>query len=208
MNFAGKGWVNIFLAHGDWCEGFQRHSITPYIHIMVYHVPSMLYTEVWQPQPVLGTRLVDHTHFSIELYILYTHQGFLQRVGGPGIPLSPPSPPKKSWVWLLLWCHSYLILRVTGRTCMCPQNVIWKVCFRLHQKQSTKFKIFRGGGGGGGVLPPNPLVAMHTYARSYHPATIMFPPFPQLKILYETLLMYAILYQQYSRVVGSYCKIM
>jgi len=37
-----KDWVNKFLALGDRCEGFQRRSITPYVHIMVYHVPSML----------------------------------------------------------------------------------------------------------------------------------------------------------------------
>jgi len=37
-----RDWVNKFLALGDQCEGFQRRSITPYIHIMVYHVPSML----------------------------------------------------------------------------------------------------------------------------------------------------------------------
>ena len=42
MNMQAKDWVNNFLALGDRCEGFQRCSITPYIHIMVYHVPSML----------------------------------------------------------------------------------------------------------------------------------------------------------------------
>ena len=42
MNIQVKDWVNNFLALGDRCEGFQRCSNTPYIHIMVYHVPSML----------------------------------------------------------------------------------------------------------------------------------------------------------------------
>ena len=42
MNMQAKDWVNNFLALGDRCEGFQRRSITPYIHIMVYHVPFML----------------------------------------------------------------------------------------------------------------------------------------------------------------------
>jgi len=42
MNMQAKDWVNNFLALGDRCERFQRCSITPYIHIMVYHVPSML----------------------------------------------------------------------------------------------------------------------------------------------------------------------
>jgi len=42
MNMQAKDWVNNFLALEDRCEGFQWRSITPYIHIMVYHVPSML----------------------------------------------------------------------------------------------------------------------------------------------------------------------
>ena len=36
-----------------------------------------------------------------------------------------------------------------------------------------------------GAHPQTPLVGSHTFARYYHPATILFPP--QLKILYENL---------------------
>ena len=38
-------------------------------------------------------------------------------------------------------------------------------------------------------MPQTPLVATHTYACYYHPATILFlpPPHPKPKILYETL---------------------
>jgi len=44
-----KDWVNNFLTLGDWCEGFQWHTITPYIHI--YGVPCALHAaEVWQSQ--------------------------------------------------------------------------------------------------------------------------------------------------------------
>ena len=33
MNMQAKDWVNSFLVLRDWCEGFQQHPITPYIHI-------------------------------------------------------------------------------------------------------------------------------------------------------------------------------
>ena len=43
-------------------------------------------------------------------------------------------------------------------------------------------------------MPPDPpsrhaplCVRDHAFARYYRPATILFPPPPQLKILYETL---------------------
>ena len=37
-----KLWVHDFVELGDLMQGYQRKHVTPYMHIMVYHVPKML----------------------------------------------------------------------------------------------------------------------------------------------------------------------
>ena len=35
-------WVNLFLSLKDKEEGYSKTNITPYIHLLVYHVPKLL----------------------------------------------------------------------------------------------------------------------------------------------------------------------
>lgn len=35
-------WVNLFLSLKDKDEGYSKSNITPYIHLLVYHVPKLL----------------------------------------------------------------------------------------------------------------------------------------------------------------------
>ena len=39
-----KDWVNLFLKLGKYpfSDGYQNSKVTPYIHIMVYHVPTFI----------------------------------------------------------------------------------------------------------------------------------------------------------------------
>ena len=108
-------------------------------------------------------------------------QGFIQRgEGGGGWNFPPPPPPpeilKLSVVIILA---IYMLLNIS----MCHQNVVWKFCPRLRQKQSERTKIQKFPGG---ACPQTPLVGTHAFrtllSSCYHP---VFPP--QLKILYETL---------------------
>ena len=75
--------------------------------------------------------------FSAEAKCIQNMQGFIQRGGGPGTP-----PPRNLQIEYGYYCGAinigYLILHVIGRTCICHQNVVWKVCPRLCQKQSER----------------------------------------------------------------------
>lgn len=40
--FKAKMWVETFLSMSSVVQGYQRRNITPYMHILVYHVPQMI----------------------------------------------------------------------------------------------------------------------------------------------------------------------
>ena len=37
-----KDWIKLFMSLGSKCEGFQKKRVTPYMHLMVYHIPVMI----------------------------------------------------------------------------------------------------------------------------------------------------------------------
>ena len=37
-----KDWVELFTSLGSNYEGFGRRCVTPYMHILVHHVPEMM----------------------------------------------------------------------------------------------------------------------------------------------------------------------
>ena len=41
-NTQATKWVELFLSIGEYCDGYQTSNITPYIHIMVYHIPYFI----------------------------------------------------------------------------------------------------------------------------------------------------------------------
>ena len=45
-----KDWIKLFMSLGSKCEGFQKKQITPYMHLVVYHIPVMI--RVWKYQTV------------------------------------------------------------------------------------------------------------------------------------------------------------
>ena len=40
--FKAKMWVETFLSMSSVVQGYQRRNTTPYMHILVYHVPQMI----------------------------------------------------------------------------------------------------------------------------------------------------------------------
>ena len=37
-----KEWVDLFLSPRDKIDGYRKKNVTPYMHIMVYHIPKFL----------------------------------------------------------------------------------------------------------------------------------------------------------------------
>jgi len=37
-----KEWIKSFWTLGDECAGYKPHNVTPYMHIMAYHVPNFI----------------------------------------------------------------------------------------------------------------------------------------------------------------------
>ena len=37
-------WVNLFLSLRENCQGYKKANVTPYMHLMVYHIPKFLQT--------------------------------------------------------------------------------------------------------------------------------------------------------------------
>ena len=37
-----KDWIKLFMSLGSKCEGFHKKRVTPYMHLMVYHIPVMI----------------------------------------------------------------------------------------------------------------------------------------------------------------------
>lgn len=40
--FKAKTWIETFLSMSSVVQGYQRRNITPYMHILAYHVPEMV----------------------------------------------------------------------------------------------------------------------------------------------------------------------
>ena len=94
--------------------------------------------------------------------------------GVGALEFSPPEILKLSMVVIVV--HSYLISHVTGRTreyvsskC-CLESLSQIVSEAIWEDLNSKFSR--------GVCPQTSLVAAHTYACYYHPATVLFSPPP------------------------------
>ena len=35
-------WITTFTSLGSLCQGYQKERVTPYMHIMAYHVPKLM----------------------------------------------------------------------------------------------------------------------------------------------------------------------
>ena len=97
--------------------------------------------------------------------VRYSTGFYIEGGGGPGIP-----PPE---ILKLRVCYYISYLHVTEQNYV-SQNVVWKVCPRLHQKQDVNSKLY---------FVRFAACATGNISFCYHPV----PPPPHLKILYETL---------------------
>ena len=55
-----KQWVHDFVELGGLMQGYQHKYVTPYLHIMVFHVPKML-RHFGNIKAVLWTRYISST---------------------------------------------------------------------------------------------------------------------------------------------------
>ena len=143
-------YLAIYIAVVDSCLEYNLHkkiymhaSITPSIQVsacyFTFHVaayrffPPHIHIHVGEIELVVCLSI--HQSVSQSNILLQSLSRVIYRGGGggggPGIPPPPPEILKLSMVIILA---IYMLLNIS----MCHQNVVWKFCPRLRQKQSER----------------------------------------------------------------------